>query len=111
MIVIADSCSVLHAALRFDTTISLVADRLLALHEGHWRGASKKWARLSAIVRVRANEVVGEPGLERDDRLEILDVFGGELDVERFDVVLEVLDLAAVEIVSKYSQGKKISGK
>jgi hypothetical protein len=46
-------------------------------------------------VRVRTDEVVGEPRLERNDRLEVLDVFGRELDVERLDVVLEVLDFAA----------------
>jgi hypothetical protein len=72
-----------------------MADRLLALHERNLRGASKERARLFAVVRVRADEVVGEAGLERDDRLEVLDVFGRELDVEGLDVVLEVLDLAA----------------
>jgi hypothetical protein len=74
---------------------SLVTNRLLALHERHLRGARKERARLFAVVRVRADEVVGEPGLERDNRLEVLDVLGRELDVEGFDVVLEVLDLAA----------------
>lgn len=48
-------------------------------------------------MRVRTNEVVGEAGLELDDRLEVLDVFDGELDVERLDVVLEVLDLASLK--------------
>jgi hypothetical protein len=72
-----------------------VTNRLLALHERHLRGTSKERAWLFAVVRVRADEVVGETGLERDDRLEVLDVFGRELDVEGLDVVLEVLDLAA----------------
>jgi hypothetical protein len=46
-------------------------------------------------VRVRTNKVVGETGLERDDRLEVFDVFARELDVKGLDVVLEVLDFAA----------------
>jgi hypothetical protein len=70
-------------------------DRLLALHERNLRGTSKERARLFAVVRVRADEVVGETGLERDDRLEVFDVFGRKLDVEGLDVVLQVLDLAA----------------
>jgi hypothetical protein len=72
-----------------------MADRLLALHERNLRGARKERTRLFAVVRVRADEVVGETGLERDDRLEVFDVFGRKLDVEGLDVVLQVLDLAA----------------
>jgi hypothetical protein len=77
---------------------SLVADGLVSLHVSHGRNASDEHTRLAAVVRVRADEVVGEAGLERDDRLEVVDVFGRELDVEGLDVVLEVLDFAAAKV-------------
>jgi hypothetical protein len=72
-----------------------MADGLVSHHVRHGSSASDERARLSAVVRVRADEVVGETGFERDDRLEVLDVFARELDVERLDVVLKVLDFAA----------------
>jgi hypothetical protein len=72
-----------------------MADGLVPHYISHGSSASNERPRLAAVVRVRANEVVGETGLERNDRLEVLDVFARELDVEGLDVVLEVLDFAA----------------
>lgn len=78
----------------------LATNRNLALDIRHGSNASDERARLLAIVRVRADEVVGEARLEFDDRLEVLDVLARELDVEGLDVVLQVLDLAAVDVLS-----------
>lgn len=79
----------------------LAANRNLALDVRHGSDASNERARLLAVVRVRTNEVVGEARLELDDRLEVLDVFARKLDVERLDVVLQVLHLAAVDVLGQ----------
>jgi hypothetical protein len=96
----AESRFVLHytypsVQLAYIAAASLMADGLVPHHISHGSSASNERPRLAAVVRVRANEVVGETGLERNDRLEVLDVFARELDVEGLDVVLEVLDFAA----------------
>ena len=72
-----------------------MANGLVSHHVRHGSSASNERPRLPAVVRVRTNKVVGETGLERDDRLEVFDVFARELDVKGLDVVLEVLDFAA----------------
>lgn len=77
----------------------LATNRNFALYVRHGSNASNERAWLLAVVRVRANEVVGEARLELDDRLEVLDVFARKLNVERLDVILQVLDLAAVDVL------------
>lgn len=96
MLVLADLLS--WSMIRVHTLLFLlVSDWTIALHVGNLCNAAEQRTTSTAPVRVRADEVVGEAGLERYDALQVLDLLVGELNLKGLDVGVEVLDLAAAD--------------
>lgn len=78
--------------------VLLVPNWLWGSHPCHRRHGSNERRCLASNGRVFANEVIGEADFESCRSLEILDVLGGELDLERLDVLVEMLDFAAADL-------------